>query len=116
MGIYQYGCALALCLYSSDATWTQSMLGQVCLCVLYPSSVSDVMCSDALMTLVSADFPPGCCPPRLVLLRHLLLCEASFPPAVLTPQEALPGGPTGHGLPAGHQPCRPPPHYLQLDN
>uniref|UniRef100_A0A8C9Z1W2 Progestin and adipoQ receptor family member 8 n=1 Tax=Sander lucioperca TaxID=283035 RepID=A0A8C9Z1W2_SANLU len=29
VAIYQYGCALALCLYSSDTTWTQSMLGQV---------------------------------------------------------------------------------------
>ncbi|KAK2854335.1 hypothetical protein Q5P01_006996 [Channa striata] len=26
VGIYQYGCALALCLYSSDTTWTQSMI------------------------------------------------------------------------------------------
>ncbi|XP_026234376.1 membrane progestin receptor beta-like [Anabas testudineus] len=29
VGIYQYGCALALCLYSSYAAWTQSMLGQI---------------------------------------------------------------------------------------
>ncbi|XP_042277103.1 membrane progestin receptor beta-like [Thunnus maccoyii] len=29
VGVYQYGCALALCLYSSDAAWTQSMLGQI---------------------------------------------------------------------------------------
>ncbi|XP_029982175.1 membrane progestin receptor beta-like [Sphaeramia orbicularis] len=29
MAIYQYGAALALCLYSSDAAWAQSMLGQV---------------------------------------------------------------------------------------
>lgn len=29
VAVYQYGCALALCLYSSDSTWTQSMLGQV---------------------------------------------------------------------------------------
>ncbi|XP_067347925.1 membrane progestin receptor beta-like isoform X2 [Channa argus] len=26
VGIYQYGCALALCLYSSDAAWTQSTI------------------------------------------------------------------------------------------
>lgn len=30
VAVYQYGSALALCLYSSDAAWTQSMLGQVC--------------------------------------------------------------------------------------
>ncbi|CAJ1049954.1 membrane progestin receptor beta-like [Xyrichtys novacula] len=29
VAVYQYGCALALSLYSSDITWTQSMLGQV---------------------------------------------------------------------------------------
>uniref|UniRef100_A0A3B4TSP9 Progestin and adipoQ receptor family member 8 n=1 Tax=Seriola dumerili TaxID=41447 RepID=A0A3B4TSP9_SERDU len=29
VAVYQYGCALALCLYSSDAAWTQSMLGQI---------------------------------------------------------------------------------------
>ncbi|XP_041646205.1 membrane progestin receptor beta-like [Cheilinus undulatus] len=29
MAVYQYGCALALYLYSSDINWTQSMLGQV---------------------------------------------------------------------------------------
>ncbi|XP_074481289.1 membrane progestin receptor beta-like [Sebastes fasciatus] len=29
VAVYQYGSALALCLYSSDAAWTQSMLGQV---------------------------------------------------------------------------------------
>lgn len=29
VAIYQYGCALALCLYSADSAWTQSMLGQV---------------------------------------------------------------------------------------
>ncbi|XP_045889575.1 membrane progestin receptor beta-like [Micropterus dolomieu] len=29
VAVYQYGCALALCLYSSDSAWTQSMLGQV---------------------------------------------------------------------------------------
>ncbi|XP_078115006.1 membrane progestin receptor beta-like [Sander vitreus] len=29
VAVYQYGCALALCLYSSDTAWTQSMLGQV---------------------------------------------------------------------------------------
>lgn len=74
------------------------------------------MCSDALMMLISADLPPGCRPSRLVLLHHLLLFETSFPPAILTPQEALPGGPTGHGLPAEHQSFRPPPHYLQLEN
>uniref|UniRef100_A0A3Q3GBI3 Progestin and adipoQ receptor family member 8 n=1 Tax=Labrus bergylta TaxID=56723 RepID=A0A3Q3GBI3_9LABR len=29
MAVYQYGCALALFLYSSDIDWSQSMLGQV---------------------------------------------------------------------------------------
>ncbi|XP_078018124.1 membrane progestin receptor beta-like [Epinephelus lanceolatus] len=29
VAVYQYGCALALCLYSSDTAWTQSMVGQV---------------------------------------------------------------------------------------
>ncbi|XP_027137184.1 membrane progestin receptor beta-like [Larimichthys crocea] len=29
VAVYQYGCALALCLYSSDTAWMQSMLGQV---------------------------------------------------------------------------------------
>uniref|UniRef100_A0A665WVB1 Progestin and adipoQ receptor family member 8 n=1 Tax=Echeneis naucrates TaxID=173247 RepID=A0A665WVB1_ECHNA len=29
VAIYQYGCALALFLYSSDPTWTQSMLGKI---------------------------------------------------------------------------------------
>ncbi|XP_069031297.1 membrane progestin receptor beta-like [Embiotoca jacksoni] len=29
VAVYQYGCALALCFYSADAAWTQSMLGQV---------------------------------------------------------------------------------------
>lgn len=29
VAIYQYGRAVALCLYSADAAWTQSMLGQV---------------------------------------------------------------------------------------
>lgn len=29
VAVYQYGCALALCLYSADSAWTQSMLGQV---------------------------------------------------------------------------------------
>ncbi|XP_070821852.1 membrane progestin receptor beta-like [Chaetodon trifascialis] len=29
VAVYQYGCALALCVYSSSTAWTQSMLGQV---------------------------------------------------------------------------------------
>ncbi|XP_063336879.1 membrane progestin receptor beta-like isoform X1 [Pelmatolapia mariae] len=29
VAVYQYGCALALCLYSSNTAWRQSMLGQV---------------------------------------------------------------------------------------
>uniref|UniRef100_A0A3Q0T2H6 Progestin and adipoQ receptor family member 8 n=1 Tax=Amphilophus citrinellus TaxID=61819 RepID=A0A3Q0T2H6_AMPCI len=29
VAIYQYGCALALCLYSSDTAWRQSMVGEV---------------------------------------------------------------------------------------
>ncbi|XP_035483648.2 membrane progestin receptor beta-like isoform X2 [Scophthalmus maximus] len=29
VAVYQYGSALALCLYSSDSAWTQSMLGKV---------------------------------------------------------------------------------------
>ncbi|XP_035768640.1 membrane progestin receptor alpha-like [Neolamprologus brichardi] len=28
VAVYQYGCALALCLYSSNTAWRQSMLGQ----------------------------------------------------------------------------------------
>ncbi|XP_062248616.1 membrane progestin receptor beta-like [Platichthys flesus] len=34
VAVYQYGCALALCLYSSDTAWTQSMLGQIFLPVV----------------------------------------------------------------------------------
>ncbi|XP_034437271.1 LOW QUALITY PROTEIN: membrane progestin receptor beta-like [Hippoglossus hippoglossus] len=34
VAVYQYGCALALCLYSSDTGWTQSMLGQIFLPVV----------------------------------------------------------------------------------
>ncbi|XP_068596732.1 membrane progestin receptor beta-like [Brachionichthys hirsutus] len=29
VAVYQYGCALALCVYTPDSTWKQSMLGQV---------------------------------------------------------------------------------------
>uniref|UniRef100_A0A674NP43 Progestin and adipoQ receptor family member 8 n=1 Tax=Takifugu rubripes TaxID=31033 RepID=A0A674NP43_TAKRU len=35
VAIYQYGCAVALCLYSVDTAWTQSMLGQVSNHVLF---------------------------------------------------------------------------------
>ncbi|XP_060923593.1 membrane progestin receptor beta-like [Limanda limanda] len=34
VAMHQYGCALALCLYSSDSAWTQSMLGQIFLPVV----------------------------------------------------------------------------------
>ena len=62
-----------------------------------------------------AGVPPGRRFPRLVLLHHLLLRQAPLPAAVPAPQEALPGGADGRGLPAGHQPCRPPPGHPQLD-
>ncbi|CAK6982249.1 membrane progestin receptor beta-like [Scomber scombrus] len=29
VAVYQYGCALALCIYSSDTIWRQSILGQI---------------------------------------------------------------------------------------
>lgn len=42
VAIYQYGCAVALCLYSVDAAWTQSVLGQVLKHVVFIlSTVSD---------------------------------------------------------------------------
>lgn len=113
VAVYQYGCALALSLYSSDSAWTQSMLGQVCECVLHPSSLM-MMCSAVLMMSCVAGLPPGRRPPRLVLLHRLLLCEAPVPAAVPAPQEALPGAADGRGLPAGHQPCCPPSPHLQL--
>lgn len=61
-----------------------------------------------------AGLPPGRRPPRLVLLHRLLLCEAPVPAAVPAPQEALSGAADGCGLPAGHQPRRPPSPQLQL--
>ncbi|XP_069386672.1 membrane progestin receptor beta-like [Paralichthys olivaceus] len=45
VAVYQYGCALALCLYSSDTAWTQSMLGQIFLPVAAVASwLSCVVC------------------------------------------------------------------------
>lgn len=68
-----------------------------------------------LMVTVVSDLPPSSRYSRLVLLRCLLLCKASFPSAVPAAQEALPGGPHGRGLPAGYQPSGTPPSHPQLD-
>ena len=73
------------------------------------------MRSGVLMMSSLAGVPPGLRPPRLALLHRLLLCQALFPAAVPAAQEALPGAADGRGLPAGHQPCGPPPPHLQLD-
>ncbi|KAM4593319.1 membrane progestin receptor beta-like isoform 1-T2 [Odontesthes bonariensis] len=64
VAIYQYGCALALCLYSADGAWTQSMLGQIFL----PASALLVWFSCA-----------ACCYAELHLRRpyrlHRKLCQ-----------------------------------------
>lgn len=72
------------------------------------------MRSALLMTSFPAGLPPGGRCSRLAVLRHLLFCEAPFPAAVPAIQEAVPGAADGRGLPAGHQPRRPPSRHLQL--
>uniref|UniRef100_A0A8C5EHD3 Membrane progestin receptor beta-like n=1 Tax=Gouania willdenowi TaxID=441366 RepID=A0A8C5EHD3_GOUWI len=52
--VYQYGCALALSLYSVDAIWTQSMLGQVYLpLTAILSWISCALCCYTKLTLRS---------------------------------------------------------------
>uniref|UniRef100_A0A674PBA0 Progestin and adipoQ receptor family member 8 n=1 Tax=Takifugu rubripes TaxID=31033 RepID=A0A674PBA0_TAKRU len=59
VAIYQYGCAVALCLYSVDTAWTQSMLGQVYL----PAAALLAWCSGTI------------CPCAQLCFQHRRLCH-----------------------------------------